>query len=720
MDGRLGVGLSSFCSVDEAPALRKGRPVGSSSLPFGHNVSNRASSGNTGGADSNSISRDNSNIFGNNKTTSLDQDDMNVTHASLLQMNSVSQKTLATGSTMQEPSAGGSVASRGSSTNINAQNGPRMGSFGRFTDVHGLKRNSVCQVLACRTVGTVLALSSRSAGSKATVVNKSRGQYASGGSSTGANDRATTKGKHGAILTSTLSMSKKAQALASYFPPHVAGGRSALSSHNSSADQIRWVDNFYSAIAQSHDSNPSLRYVLKVYNKAELVKRKRMENVLRECYYLHRIDCPFICRLEWQFQTANSICLVLEAAECGDLFRLVHGNSSERYSRSADVDSFEDGLSLEMIRFYAASILLALNHLHSRGMVYRNLKLESIVLDEKGYVKLVGLGLVKKFPYYHKDGNKAHGLPQYRTFTICGTTEYFAPEQVLDVGHEQAADMWAFGVLLHEMLLKSSPFMPPPEMMEDNGTTVSRSRRSTDPNGAFAYNASVSGDAFAHLKEIMNNIMALQWNPINLQHEKFYQGKDTMELKALIEDLLVFEPHERLSTSRKSSRNNVFHHLFFDHFDWDALDSLQYNASYLPFRKVDEFKTPRSAFMPPLPGSNRGGPASVGPTLCDENINEASNDSGLVFPEKPKKRSSSICSSISKAFKFPCGSGNIEAGSSKNKYAAAAFDAARRSKSGGGPGPFGAGGVPHRNGLNIDEGAPFTGDQSLFSGFNFD
>jgi serine/threonine protein kinase len=80
----------------------------------------------------------------------------------------------------------------------------------------------------------------------------------------------------------------------------------------------------------------------------------------------------------------------------------------------------------EAIRFYAANVIIALEHMHSKDVAYRNLKPENILIDKSGYLVLVGLGLAKRIPYVAP----GEDLKYYKAFTICGTAEYLAPEMV--------------------------------------------------------------------------------------------------------------------------------------------------------------------------------------------------------------------------------------------------------------------------------------------------
>lgn len=94
--------------------------------------------------------------------------------------------------------------------------------------------------------------------------------------------------------------------------------------------------------------------------------------------------------------------------------------------------------------FYAAEIVLALEHIHSAGYMYRDLKPENLLIDSQGNIKIADFGFCKR--------------AAENSFTLCGTPEYLAPEIIKSEGHGKAVDWWAFGVLIYEMLIGYPPF----------------------------------------------------------------------------------------------------------------------------------------------------------------------------------------------------------------------------------------------------------------------
>lgn len=165
-------------------------------------------------------------------------------------------------------------------------------------------------------------------------------------------------------------------------------------------------------------------------------------------------DHPFILNLRYAFQTSRRLYIVTEYCEGGDLF--------DHLRRRAKPFIEPEG------RRIAGEILLALEHIHSLGVVYRDLKLENVLLDMDGHVRIADFGLSKllgkrrppsgkKLGAASFDDNQAHGTVNM-TKTFCGTREYVAPEMLSGREYGQSVDVWAFGILLYEILCGRTPF----------------------------------------------------------------------------------------------------------------------------------------------------------------------------------------------------------------------------------------------------------------------
>ena len=98
------------------------------------------------------------------------------------------------------------------------------------------------------------------------------------------------------------------------------------------------------------------------------------------------------------------------------------------------------------VKFYATQIIIGIGKLHEQNIMHRDLKLENLLVDERGYIKIIDFGLAKMLV----EGQDAR--------TYCGTMEYFAPEVIARTGHDMSVDWWAVGVLIFEMLFSVTPF----------------------------------------------------------------------------------------------------------------------------------------------------------------------------------------------------------------------------------------------------------------------
>ena len=140
-------------------------------------------------------------------------------------------------------------------------------------------------------------------------------------------------------------------------------------------------------------------------------------------------DHPFCIRLIAAYKDRTHLYMVLEICQGGELFSLLQKERKLDEPASA---------------FYGASVMLAFEYLHNRNIIYRDLKPENLLLDGKGYLKVVDFGFAK--------------LIKDRTWTLCGTPEYLAPETIRNKGHGKGVDWWALGILIYEMMTGFPPF----------------------------------------------------------------------------------------------------------------------------------------------------------------------------------------------------------------------------------------------------------------------
>lgn len=259
---------------------------------------------------------------------------------------------------------------------------------------------------------------------------------------------------------------------------------------------------FYGQVYQVRKNDTKRVYAMKVISKKIIVKKKEIARFVGERNILVRAtatNSPFVTGLKFAFQTPTDLYLATDYMDGGELFW--HLQKEGRFDEA-------------QTKFYVAELILALQHLHSHGIIYRDLRPESILLDANGHIALSDFSLSKMVVF------------GATTNSFCGNTEYLAPEVLLDeTGYTRMVDFWSLGVLMYEMSCGWSPFYA-----EDTHQMY-------------------KNIAFGKLR--------------------FPRDYPAAEGRALIKGLLQRNPKKRLGATYGAEE--LKRHAFFSKVDWDAL-----------------------------------------------------------------------------------------------------------------------------------------------------
>ena len=244
-------------------------------------------------------------------------------------------------------------------------------------------------------------------------------------------------------------------------------------------------------------TNSKVLYAMKVLSKDRIMGQNLMKYAMAERNVLSLTNHPFIVKLNFAFQTNHKLFLILDYCAGGDLAK--HLQYEKRFTE-------------ERARFYLCEIILALEDLHKRDIIFRDLKPDNVVLDNEGHAKLTDFGLSKEGVF---DSQCAK--------SFCGSIAYLAPEMLKKQGHGKAVDWYLLGVLFYEMLVGIPPF-------------------------------------FTEQKEEIFK---------NIEHgELIIPKKVSKEAAALLRGLLQKDPNKRLGSSVKDACD-VKEHKYFKKVNWD-------------------------------------------------------------------------------------------------------------------------------------------------------
>ncbi|KAM8796765.1 serine/threonine-protein kinase N3 [Eudromia elegans] len=278
-------------------------------------------------------------------------------------------------------------------------------------------------------------------------------------------------------------------------------------------------------------------YAIKALKKKDIINRDEIDSLnceKRIFEVVNSSDHPFLVNMFACFQTPHHACFVMEYTPGGDLMMRIH----------------EDIFPEHMARFYTACVVLGLQFLHGKKIVYRDLKLDNLLLDAEGFVKIADFGLCKE----------GMGFGDH-TNTFCGTPEFLAPEVLTDVSYTRAVDWWGLGVLIYEMLVGESPFPGDDE------------------------------------EEVFDSIV---------NDEVRYPRFLSSEALSIIRKLLRKCPERRLGAGERDAEE-IKIQAFFKEIDWDALLARKLKPPFVPTLKAptdisnfdEEFTSQKPILTPP-------------------------------------------------------------------------------------------------------------------------
>ncbi|ELP88442.1 hypothetical protein EIN_229750 [Entamoeba invadens IP1] len=252
-------------------------------------------------------------------------------------------------------------------------------------------------------------------------------------------------------------------------------------------------------------------FAMKTIEKKQIIEYEEIEHTMSERRILSKLHHPFLVNLYYSFQTPTHLFYIIDYCSGGEFYFYLQKNRK---------------VGENTAKFYAAQILLAIEHLHSANIVYRDIKPENILIGADGYLRMTDFGL-----------SKENVTSTNTTNTFCGTPEYLAPEVVVGKNYSEPVDWWGFGVLIFEMIHGHAPYVSP------------------------------------DIQELFQKIIR---DPVTFPIESY----PSQECKDIITKLLDKDPLKRLVDP-----NSIKSHPWFKGYDWDGLFQKKITPPYVPVVK---------------------------------------------------------------------------------------------------------------------------------------
>ncbi|KAI8895989.1 kinase-like domain-containing protein [Globomyces pollinis-pini] len=199
----------------------------------------------------------------------------------------------------------------------------------------------------------------------------------------------------------------------------------------------------YSTVLYAFEQSKKRPYAIKVLDKKHIVKEKKIKYVTIEKDVLYLLNHPYCVKLYYTFQDTLSLYFALEYCSNGDLLGFL--KSKGRFTT-------------ELTKYYMSEILVAVDHIHSKGVIHRDLKPENILLDEDWHIKITDFGSAKIVPVSRSGDSESITIEEPKKSSFVGTAEYSPPELLNEQKASIASDIWALGCILYQLIVGVTPF----------------------------------------------------------------------------------------------------------------------------------------------------------------------------------------------------------------------------------------------------------------------